>query len=85
MKYYEIKNKFTKDSYVDPKLSTGTSANAASWYRLEEDGDMGLNLIYDSYHEDKTVYVTYTHSKCWSDLSEEGYTPVAPKKQKQKN
>ncbi len=72
------------DSYVDPKLSTGTSATAASWYRLEENGDKGLNLIYDSYHEDCTVYVTYKYSKCWSDLNEEGYTPIAPKNKSSK-
>lgn len=73
-----------KDSCIDPALSTGTSSTAASWYRLEENGDKGLNLIYDAYHEAVTLYVTYTHSKTWADLGEEGYTPIAPKNKSEK-
>lgn len=73
-----------KDDYFDPTLSTGTSSTAASWYRLEENGDKGLNLIYDAYHENVTLYVSYTHSKTWADLGEEGYTPIAPENKSEK-
>jgi hypothetical protein len=66
------------DSYVDPALNTGTSGSAASWYRTDENGDKGLNLIYDGYHEKCTLYVTYKHSKTWAELGEEGYSPEKP-------
>lgn len=69
------------DSYVDPALNTGTSGTAASWYRTVESSDKGLNLIYDAYHEKCTLYVTYTHSKTWAELGEEGYTPEKPENQ----
>lgn len=64
-----------EDSFVDPALNVGTSGNAAGWYRLDSDGDRGLNLIFDGYHENKTVYVTYKHSKIWADLGEDGFNP----------
>ena len=73
-----------KDDYVDPALSTGTSSTAAAWYKLEENSDKGLNLIYDAYHEKVTLYVSYTHSKTWADLGEEGYSPVAPENKSEK-
>ncbi len=63
------------DSYVDPALNVGTSGNAAGWYRLDSNGKKGLNLIFDGYHEDKTVYVTYKHSKTWADLGVTGFDP----------
>ena len=73
-----------EDNYIDPSLSTGTSATASAWYRLDEKGDKGLNLIYDTYHEEATLYVTYTHSKTWADLGEEGYCPVVPTNKSEK-
>ncbi len=74
----------TADSYIDPALNTGTSPNAASWYRTQEDGDTGLNLIYDAYHEKCTLYVTYTHSKTWADLGQQGYNAKAPENMSKK-
>ncbi len=70
-----------EDSYFDPALNVGTSGKAASWYTTVEKGDKGLNLIYDAYHEKCTIYVTYTHSKTWADLGEEGFCPEKPDNQ----
>ncbi len=70
-----------EDSYFDPALNVGTSGKAASWYTTVEKGDKGLNLIYDAYHEKCALYVTYTHSKTWADLGEEGFCPEKPDNQ----
>lgn len=72
------------DSFVDPALNVGTSGKAASWYRTEDGGDKGLNLIYDAYHEKCTLYVTYKHTKTWADLGEEGYAPITINNQSEK-
>lgn len=72
------------DSYVDHALNVGTSGNAAGWYRLESDGKRGLNLIFDGYHEEKTVYVTYKHSKIWADCDEAGFNPDCIEKSSKK-
>lgn len=64
-----------KDEYVDPALNIGTSNSAAAWYKIAADSDKGLNRIFDDYHEEKTVYVTYKHSKTWADLGQEGFNP----------
>lgn len=37
--------------------------------------------MWDGYHENSTVYVTYTHSKTWADLGQQGYTPTVPEAQ----
>ena len=67
------------DEYKDPALSTGGSTDAAGFYTTDDTN--GLYLIYDGYHEDATVYVTYKHSSIWSDLGEDGYAPEEPKNQ----
>lgn len=43
------------------------------------DENNGLYGIWDGYHENHTVYVTYTHNTTWS--GEEGYTPAVPENQ----
>ena len=69
----------TEDDYKDPALSTGGSTDAAGYYTTDDTN--GLYLIYDGYHEDATLYVTYKHSSTWNDLGESGYTPKSPKNQ----
>ena len=69
----------TEDENEDPALSTGGSTTAAGYYKTDETN--GLYLIYDGYHEDKTVYVTYKHSTTWDAMGEEGYTPAVPENQ----
>lgn len=74
-----IVSQTTEDDYVDPELSVGGRPNVASAYPTDDEN--GLYLIYDGYHEDRTLYVTYKHSTTWEEKGEEGYTPKVPENQ----
>ena len=67
------------DAYDDPTLADHGNVNQADYYYAND--TMGLYLMWDGYHENSTVYVTYTHSKTWADLGRQGYTPTVPEAQ----
>ena len=67
----------TKDEYFDPELLENGMLSQAAYYKTDEKN--GLYLIADNYHEQFTVYATYTHSKTWAEFDgSEGYEPSAP-------
>ena len=67
------------DAYDDPTLADHGNVKQADWYYIDD--EKGLYLMWDGYHENSTVYVTYTHSKTWADLGQQGYTPTVPEAQ----
>ena len=68
------------DEYYDPALAEHGDLSTAGYYTTDDKN--GLYLIYDAYHEDHTVYVTYKHSKTWEEYDgSSGYTPKAPENQ----
>lgn len=67
------------DAYNDPTLADHGNVKQADWYYIDD--EKGLYLMWDGYHENSTVYVTYTHSKTWADLGQQGYTPTVPEAQ----
>lgn len=67
------------NAYNDPTLADHGNVKQADWYYIDD--EKGLYLMWDGYHENSTVYVTYTHSKTWADLGQQGYTPTVPEAQ----
>lgn len=69
-----------EDGFEDPQLADHGSTSAAGWYKTDEKN--GLALIYDGFHEQFTLYVSYTHSKTWAEFDgTDGFVPVPPKAQ----
>lgn len=66
------------ENYDDAVISNGNLTYAQIF---PTDDENGLYLMYDGYHERYTVYVTYTHTKTWEDLGQDGYTPETPENQ----
>ena len=67
----------TPDGYQDPLLADHGSLSQAKFYTTDDKN--GLCLIYDGFHRQHTVYVTYTHTKTWAEFDgSEGYEPSAP-------
>lgn len=70
----------TEDGFEDPQLANHGSVTTAGYYKTDDKN--GLALIYDAFHEQFTVYVSYTHSKTWAEFDGTvGFEPVAPKAQ----
>lgn len=66
----------------DPTVDKGTCSTVSDYYYIDE--DYGLKCLNESFHEEHTVYVTYTHKNTWKDLNVDGFEPFAPKKQGKK-
>jgi hypothetical protein len=71
-----------EDEYLDPALAKYGKLSTAGYYTT--DNENGLYLIFDPYHEQHTIYVTYKHSKTWKYVGEVGYEPHIPKNQSHK-
>ena len=70
----------TPDDYKDPELADHGSVSTAKYYKTDDEN--GLCLLYDAYHEQHTVYVSYTHQKTWAELDgSAGYHGKAPEAQ----
>lgn len=70
----------TPDGYKDPELADHGSVTTANYYKTDDES--GLCVIYDAYHEQHTVYVSYTHSKTWAEFDGSGgYHGQAPEAQ----
>ena len=70
----------TPDDYKDPELADHGSVSTAKYYKTDDEN--GLCLLYDAYHEQHTVYVSYTHQKTWAELDgSAGYNGKAPEAQ----
>lgn len=63
----------------DPMVMKGNCNTITDYFFIDD--DYGLTIFGDGYHEKFTVYVTYTHTKTWSDAGIEGFTPITVKKQ----
>ena len=72
--------KNTPDDYKDPELADHGSVSTAKYYKTDDEN--GLCVLYDAYHEQHTVYVSYTHQKTWAELDgSAGYHGKAPEAQ----
>ena len=70
----------TPDDYKDPELADHGSVSTAKYYKTDDEN--GLCVLYDAYHEQHTVYVSYTHQKTWAELDgSAGYHGKAPEAQ----